>query len=259
MKGFYIEVTNNLLDPKHVNAMGKSVWLFMWLLDKMTSISENGKGIVLGGKPIKYSEIKEDLGLSIATYRRHISQLKRHCYIDIRRTPYGLIIIVNKARKRWGNRCIKNDTPLVEEKIKNDTSNNTVSNINSSNMSKTGFDESLEINKLLKDPKRHIQIIGLWIREKSIPVENHDQLQSIIKRNAKAAVLLKGYSDEDIKETIRVLKKTDFIKKFTLETVGKFIEDTRTVIKNNNHKRIVSWEKIEKDGQIKMRPIYIHF
>ena len=53
MKGYFIEITNNLLDPKHQKAMKESVWLFMWLIDKMTSITEEGIGRVLGGKPIK--------------------------------------------------------------------------------------------------------------------------------------------------------------------------------------------------------------
>ena len=47
-RGFYIEVTNNLLEHKHHKAMEESVWLFMWFLDKITSISEEGIGKVLG-------------------------------------------------------------------------------------------------------------------------------------------------------------------------------------------------------------------
>jgi hypothetical protein len=70
MKGFYIEITNNLLEPKHRKAMGESVWLFMWLLDKITSISDEQIGKVLGGKPIKYEEVNNDLDITERTYRR---------------------------------------------------------------------------------------------------------------------------------------------------------------------------------------------
>ena len=64
MKGFYITIKNNLLDPKHVKAMGgnsgmATVWLFLWYVDKITFIDEiKGEGKVLGGKPIKYKDIK---------------------------------------------------------------------------------------------------------------------------------------------------------------------------------------------------------
>ena len=43
MKGFYIDITNNLLDPKHRKAMGTAVWEFMWCLDKITIIDKEGK------------------------------------------------------------------------------------------------------------------------------------------------------------------------------------------------------------------------
>ena len=105
MKGYYIEITNNLLDLKHRKAMKESVWLFMWFLDKMTSISEEGIGKVLGGKPIKYEEVKEDLGISTRTYRRWIDNLKNKGYLDIKRTPYGCVITVNKAKKTFGKKA----------------------------------------------------------------------------------------------------------------------------------------------------------
>jgi hypothetical protein len=108
MKGFYIEITNNLLEPKHREAMGESVWFYMWLLDKMTSVDENGIGKVLGGRPIKLEEVIEDLGVSQRTYSRYCSRLKRGGYIKTRRTPYGMVIFVNKAKKRFGQ---KSDTP----------------------------------------------------------------------------------------------------------------------------------------------------
>jgi len=107
MKGYYIDITNNLLDPKHRVAMKESVWLFMWFLDKMTSISEEGIGLVLGGKPIKYKEVYKDLGISIRTYVRWLNKLKKAKYINVKRTPYGCVISVNKAKKRFG-RKVKN-------------------------------------------------------------------------------------------------------------------------------------------------------
>jgi len=129
MKGFGIEIKNNLLEPKHVDAMDRAVWLYMWLLDHMTSISEEGIGKVLGGKPIKYEEVVEDLGISVRTYRRWVADLKKHGYINVKTAPYGLILTVNKAHKKFGNRSAKNGTPTVPDTAhlaaKNGTPNKT--------------------------------------------------------------------------------------------------------------------------------------
>jgi CTP-dependent riboflavin kinase len=118
MKGFYIEVSNHLLDPKHQNAMKQSVWLFMFLLDKITRIDEKGIGTVLGGKPLKFKEdIWPELGMSEQTYTRWTKNLKKHGYINTRRTPYGLIFWVNKAKKRFG-RSAKNGASETEGSAK---------------------------------------------------------------------------------------------------------------------------------------------
>jgi hypothetical protein len=123
MKGFFIEVSNNLLDPKHCKQMGDAVWLFMWLIDKITTVNkENGR--VLGGKPIKYNDIEKDLGISRSTYNRWMKILKTGGYVKTVRTPYGSCIVVLKAKKRFGKetgdvsemthviRCIKDKTSL---------------------------------------------------------------------------------------------------------------------------------------------------
>lgn len=108
MKGFDIEIKNNLLEPKHIEAMNQSVWLYMWLVDKMTSVNEDGIGLVLGGKPIKYSEVKAELGISKNTYSRWIDKLLSYPYIVITRTPYGIVFRVLKAHKRFKNRITTN-------------------------------------------------------------------------------------------------------------------------------------------------------
>lgn len=120
MKGFYIEITNNLLEPKHRKAMKESVWLFMWLLDKITSISEEGIGKILGGKPIKYEEVNEDLDIPERTYKRWISILRKNDYINVQRAPYGLIISVNRAKKRFGQRYAKFGTREIGQKVYSD-------------------------------------------------------------------------------------------------------------------------------------------
>jgi hypothetical protein len=109
MKGFYIQVKNDLLDPKHFHAMGESIWLFLWCLDHMTSITEQGVGKVLGGKPIKYGELKTELDVTERSFRRWVATLKKNGYINTVRTPYGLVMTVNKASKKFKKR----DVPKV--------------------------------------------------------------------------------------------------------------------------------------------------
>lgn len=101
MKGFGIEIKNNLLDPKHIENMGPAVWFYMWLIDKMTSISEEGVGLVLGGRPVKFEEVKKELGISQNTYTRWIDRLLKYPYIMATLTPYGYVYKVLKAKKRF--------------------------------------------------------------------------------------------------------------------------------------------------------------
>ena len=103
MKGFGIEIKNNLLDPKHVEKMNTSIWLYLLLIDKITSVNEDGIGLVLGGRPITYEEINEELGISRATYGRWIKILCAYPYIEIKRAPKGIIFRVFKAFKKFKN------------------------------------------------------------------------------------------------------------------------------------------------------------
>ncbi len=96
---YWITVSNGLIKDKHREKMGSAVWEFMWLLDKMTSCGEDGIGKVLGGKPIKSSEIMKDLGLTRSTINKNINLLETEGYINTLRTPYGLVITIIKAKK----------------------------------------------------------------------------------------------------------------------------------------------------------------
>lgn len=111
------------------------------------------------------------------------------------------------------------------------------------------------LEKMLTDKNRHVQVIGVWAKETGINMPNKEIMQSVIRRNLRAAVLLNGYANEDIVETIKVLKNTEYLKKFTLETVGKFIDE---VVKNKKKggPRIVSIEYYERDGVKYAKPIY---
>jgi hypothetical protein len=153
MKGFYIEITNNLLDPKHRKAMGEAVWLFMFFLDKMTSIDDKGVGKILGGKPIKFQHISEELGISERTYSRWISCLKKYGYIGVRRTPYGLVITLNKAKKRYAKSggYKPSDTPKVAGKISQSGGNKEDTTVDINNKTVSAGAEVNEFIKLFEE------------------------------------------------------------------------------------------------------------
>lgn len=123
LKGFGIYVKNNLLDPKHYKNMGEGLWLYLWLLDHMTSVNENGVGKVLKNKPITYEMVGDEIGMSRQVYIRWVDRLRSAGYIQTTRTPKGLCFTVNKAEKIFGNKgSIKDDTSPSKGSIKTNTS-----------------------------------------------------------------------------------------------------------------------------------------
>jgi len=112
------------------------------------------------------------------------------------------------------------------------------------------------LTKLKNSSRRDLQIIYLWIVLNKFKPQNKEQLMSIINRNIRVAQKLKGYSDEDITETFNILQRTDYIKKITLETITKYIDE---VVKNRQNKKppIKKWVEVKgEDGIIRMKPIY---
>lgn len=99
MKGFGIYVKNDLLEPKHFKAIGQALWLYLWILDKMTSVSEDGIGKVLHGVPIKFEAVEKDLPMGRRSYTRYIRCLEGCKYITALRTPYGHVFTITKAKK----------------------------------------------------------------------------------------------------------------------------------------------------------------
>lgn len=105
---FYISISNGLLKDGHRKRMGEAVWEFMWCLDRITKIDDDGIGWVYGGKPINLKEISEDMEVHEVTVSRNLNKLKKDEYILVKRTGAGLIIGVNRAKKRFNNN-VKSD------------------------------------------------------------------------------------------------------------------------------------------------------
>jgi len=76
-----------------------------------------------------------------------------------------------------------------------------------------------ELIKLKDSPQRHIQLIGEYLEEKSILIENQAQLKVAVKRHLRAAVDLAKFSDKQIGEATKIAEKE--YPDYTLETLVK--------------------------------------
>ena len=99
MSGSYpVRIWSGLLAANHRKRMGTALWEFLWLVDKVTR-EENGRGLVLGGKPVTCREIAADLGLTDRAVWSALARLKAEGYIEVTRRPAGLSIVVLKSKK----------------------------------------------------------------------------------------------------------------------------------------------------------------
>ncbi len=95
---YLIPISNGLLCSEHRKRIGIAIWEFAWLIDRTTK-EEDGVGIVLGGKPIKYSEIASDLGISKRTAAENCRRLAKEGYIRLDQAPHGNKFWVAKSKK----------------------------------------------------------------------------------------------------------------------------------------------------------------
>lgn len=83
------------------------------------------------------------------------------------------------------------------------------------------------LQEMLVSKQKHVQIIGLYWKEKEFMFENIEQTQSALKRDLRPARALSGYLDADIVETMNFLERKKDMPKWTLETVHKYIDDIK--------------------------------
>jgi hypothetical protein len=173
MASYNIPITNTLLEDKHYQAMGSALWLFIWFIDKMTKIDANGNGKVLGGKPITYEEIKEHFNVSRRTYNRWVDALRDNGYIDTIRTPYGLQIIVHKAKKGY----IKNERD--------------VPNMTQPDVPKMSRDVPKSAERYAKSGTSNIRLYKDYTKTENV-IENNKGKESKNKEKLRAMLLNKG-------------------------------------------------------------------
>lgn len=111
-QNYFIYVSNGILDKEHQKKIGNALWQYLWCLDKVTKIDKDGYGLVWGGKPIKLEDIG---GIHTVNVSKNLAKLKKAGYLDLKRTPYGLIVRVVKVKKFYGKDVKLNSKRLMPE------------------------------------------------------------------------------------------------------------------------------------------------
>jgi Winged helix-turn-helix DNA-binding len=96
-----IYIWNGLLERKHVQKIGPSIWLFLWLINAVT-FEKDGHGFVLGRTPIKCADIAKGFGVNEQTVRAHLDRLEEGGYIERTLTPRGYSVRVLNSGKFLG-------------------------------------------------------------------------------------------------------------------------------------------------------------
>lgn len=74
---------------------------------------------------------------------------------------------------------------------------------------------------------RHINIIGMYAAQKEVLYQTRGQWTSFIKRNLRVARLLSPYTDQQLAKALFDLKKADYLTRWTLETLLKYLEPSK--------------------------------
>ena len=74
---------------------------------------------------------------------------------------------------------------------------------------------------------RHINIIGMYAAQKEVFYQTRGQWASFIKRNLRVARLLSPYTDQQLAKALFDLKKADYLTRWTLETLLKYLEPSK--------------------------------
>ncbi|MFU1797341.1 hypothetical protein ACM1RC_25980 [Paenibacillus azoreducens] len=102
-------IYSGLLEPEHYKKIGSAIWLFLWCISSTTQEHEEEGtvwGNVLGGRPMKLSEIARDFGVNDKTVSRWLDTLEDHHYIRVTRAARGLILSVRNSKK-WKDKYVR--------------------------------------------------------------------------------------------------------------------------------------------------------
>lgn len=214
-KSYPIKIWSGLLLDGHTQKIENALWEFIWLINKVTK-EKDGIGYVLGGTPVKVSDIATDLKRKYQSIYRHLQQLKKNGYIDMKKAPYGLIITINNSKKFNNKSLIKND------KTNESFINNDKAGLIKNDTSFIKYDKRLikndKANKILKDikdnkgkdaPTPYQQIIN-----KYNSICKSLKKMELLTNKRKTAIRLryKKYGIDKLIEVFTLAEKSNFLK-----------------------------------------------
>ena len=104
-KKTWVKVKNGLIAPKHIAAMGNSIWLFLFIID----ITDWETGKIYDWKD---SDTAERMGLAQVTVRKYRQRLQEQGYITCVQKQYSQEITVNN----WTNpRAYENELRVQDD------------------------------------------------------------------------------------------------------------------------------------------------
>ena len=174
----------------------------------------------------------------LSTIRQYLTELEQEGWLEIneRESKNRKIKLTANPRKKPSQPKEKTSgqpkektSPYIESNIKE-------SNIKSINIAPASGAEV--IPDLLNDEKKHIKIIGYFALAKSVKFESKKHQGVFIRRHTRAAADLACYDIEKIKNVMRWLFKNTTIK-WTLETVGKYIDEDLNRLRADKNKIII--------------------
>lgn len=140
-----------------------------------------------------------------------------------KRQEHNLTVAERVAKHRENKKCNKNVTTNVTS-VTTDKNRIDKNRIEEDIPAKLDSPFSLkeEIQKLYDNPRRDLNIIGLFLEYRNPPLENRKQYEVTLKRHLKPAKDLISFSDDQI------IKAMDYAKKeykdiYTLETIIKIL------------------------------------
>jgi hypothetical protein len=211
-----------------------------------------GNKILPGQTVIGLFSLSKKLRISIQSLRTSLTRLKSTNEITIKTTnKFSIITIVkwndyqkdtNKSTNKITSKLTNHQqttnkqltTPIDIKNIR--IKDNTIAEASSAAIEPV-IENLKPIPNLLEDNQKHIQIIGLFARAKKIEFTSREQQSSYIRRNLRAAQSLKSYSPARIAEVMKwLIDNSDF--KWTLETVGKYIDEDLETLNTNSIKTL---------------------
>lgn len=206
---------------------------FMWN-DKIIIIKE---GQFITGR----KQLSEETGLAQSTIEKILKIFEKEHQIEQQKTnKFRLITVINwkeyqgnghQKEQQTDNRRTTDGQQMDTNKNDNNEKNEKNENILQRESVAEEFNFNDYLENMLTKPK-HIQIIRLyWLSKKRIFV-SRDQVNIAIKRELRAARDLTSYSLKRIQEVLDWLADNANFK-FTLETVGKYIDENLQELNSN--------------------------